>query len=368
MISNEVGVVDFPTLGDLADAWITQHCRVPDGFARGKPFEKTDWQFWCTANRYRIREDAEFVPPEQVGPDSPPVLNQAFVYRQTMVVGPQKTGKGPNSAADVAFEACGPSVFAGWAKRGDVYRCDRNGCPCGWYFEYEPGEPKGMRHPSPLIQLTATSEDQVDNIYRPLRAMISLGPLKELLAVREGFIRVLGLSGLDDLDRIDRVTSQARSKLGNPISDAEQDEVGLYTKTNGLIDVADTQRRGAAGMGGRTHATTNAWDPTMDSYAQRVYESGSDDIFVFYRNPDLEPSLRDTDGRPLSFHTKANRRRIFTWVYEGSWWVNLDSIEAEAAELMKTDPAQAERFFGNRLVQGGGAWLPEGLWASRVAA
>jgi hypothetical protein len=39
--------------------------------------------------------------------------------------------------------------------------------------------------------------------------------------------------------------------------------------------------------------------------------------------------------------------------------VNLDSIEAEAAELMETDPAQAERFFGNRAVAGHGSWLPE---------
>ena len=356
-------LVDFPTLGDLADAWITQHCRVPDGFTRGKPFRMADWQFWCTANRYRIREDAPFVPPEEVGPDNPPVLNQAFVYRQTLVVAPQKTGKGPWSAAQVAFEACGPSVFAGWAVAGDEYRCEDNGCSCGWVYAYLPGEAKGMRHPSPLIQITATSEDQADNIYRPLRAMIKLGPLNDLLAVREGFIRILGLSGDDDLDRIDVVTASANSRLGNPISDAEQDEVGLYTKQNRMINVAETQRRGAAGMGGRTHATTNAWDPAANSYAQQVFESGADDIFVFYRNPD--DALKHSDGRPLRYSVKADRQRIHRHVYEGSWWVNLDSIEAEAAELMKTDPAQAERFFGNRLVQGSGAFVPDGLWVQR---
>ena len=357
-------LVDFPTLGDLADAWITQHCRVPDGFTRGKPFQMADWQFWCTANRYRIREDAPFVPPEEVGPDNPPVLNQAFVYRQTLVVAPQKTGKGPWSAAQVAFEACGPSVFAGWAVEGDQYRCEDNGCSCGWVYDYLPGEAKGMRHPSPLIQITATSEDQADNIYRPLRAMIKLGPLKDLLAVREGFIRILGLSGDDDLDRIDVVTASANSRLGNPISDAEQDEVGLYTKQNKMINVAETQRRGAAGMGGRTHATSNAWDPAANSYAQQVFESGSADIFVFYRNPD--DVLRHSDGKPLRYSVKADRQRIHRHVYEGSWWVNLDSIEAEATELMKTDPAQAERFFGNRLVQGSGAFVPDGLWLERT--
>ncbi|MCM0622706.1 terminase [Nocardioides bruguierae] len=376
-------VVDFATLGDLADAWITRHCRVPDGFARGRPMKLADWQFWWCANRYRIREDAVFVDPavvadlleqialgdsdETITNDDVPLLNQAFQYRQTLVVAPQKTGKGPTSAAFVAFEACGPSVFAGWAQAGDVYVCSDHGCDCGWEYEYLPGEAKGMRHPSPLIQITATSEDQADNIYRPLRAMIKLGPLRHLLAVREGFIRILGLSDDDDLDRIDVVTASANSRLGNPISDAEQDEVGLYYRSNKMINVAETQRRGAAGMGGRTHATTNAWDPAMNSYAQQVYESGSDDIFVLYRNPDLEPSLCDADGRPISFKTKANRRRIFEWVYEGSWWVNLDSIEAEAAELMKKDPAQAERFFGNRLVQGTGSWLPLGLWAGAYA-
>ncbi len=358
-------LVDFPTLGDLADGWITQHCRVPDGFTRGKPLSMSDWQFWCTANRYRIRPDAVFVHPDDVGPDDPPVLNQAFVYRQTLVVAPQKTGKGPWSAAQVAFEACGPSVFAGWAVEGDVYRCADHGCPCGWEYAYLAGEPKGMRHPSPLIQITATSEDQADNIYRPLRAMIKLGPLRELLAVREGFIRILGLSGDDDLDRIDVVTASANSRLGNPISDAEQDEVGLYTKQNRMINVAETQRRGAAGMGGRTHATTNAWDPAANSYAQQVFESGSDDIFVFYRNPD--DVLRHHDGKPLRYTVKADRQKIHEYVYAGSWWVNLDSIEAEAAELMKTDPAQAERFFGNRLVQGSGAFIPDGLWLERTA-
>jgi hypothetical protein len=363
-------MVDFPTLGDLADGWITRHCRVPDGFTRGKPFEMADWQFWCTANRYRIRPESVFVHPDDVGPNDAALLNQAFFYRQTLVVAPQKTGKGPWSAGQVAFEACGPSVFAGWAAGGEVYSCAENGCSCGWEdsssrYVFEAGEPMGMRHPSPLIQITATSEDQADNIYRPLRAMIKLGPLKELLAVREGFIRILGLSGDDDLDRIDVVTASANSRLGNPISDAEHDEVGLYTKLNKMIAVAETQRRGAAGMGGRTHATTNCWDPSLNSYGQQVYESGSDDIFVFYRNPDLV--LKGKDGKPLNYRLKADRRKIHEYVYQGSWWVNLDSIEAEAAELIKTDPAQAERFFGNRVVSGSGSWFQIGEWDGRKA-
>lgn len=383
--------IDFPTLGDLAEAWILRHCRVPDGFARGRPMKLADWQFWVCANRYRVREDAVFVDPEvigelleriatasynehgelvdesgnligEIGNDDLPLLNQAFFYRRTLTVAPQKTGKGPMSASFVCFEACGPSVFAGWAEEGDIYLCSDHGCDCGWAYQYLPGEPMGMRHPSPLIQITAFSQEQADNIYRPLRGMVRLGPLRKLLAVREGFIRVLGMTDDDDLDRIDVVTASANSRLGNPISDAEQDEVGLWTLVNKMTGVADSQNRGAAGMGGRTHATTNAWDPATNSYAQQLYEAGDADVFVFYRDPDLEPSLQDADGVPLSFRVKKHRKRILAWVYEGSWWVNLDSIERECAALLKKDPAQAERFFGNRLVRGAGAWLPPNLW------
>jgi hypothetical protein len=345
MLSDRVGVVDFPTLGDLLDGWVRQHCRVPDRFERGKPFEKYDWQFWCTANFYRVREDAKWDP-------AAPPLNQAFMYRRALIVGPQKAGKGPDAAADCAAQAVGPTEFGGWARAGDAYDCAANGCGCGWGWDYEPGEPMGMRHPSPLIQLTATSQDQVDNVYRPLVSMIHLGPLKHLLKPRENFIRIVGNSDDPEMDRIDAVTSSAQSKLGNPISYAHQDESGIYTNTNKMRKVAETQRRGAAGMGGRTMEHTNPWDPAENSVAQTTFESQAPDIFKFYRQP----------PKQWSFHDKRERRKILAYVYEGSKHVNLDSIEAEAVELMATDPAQAERFFGNRLVQGHGAWLPDGLW------
>lgn len=343
-------IVDFPTLGDLLDQWIEQHCTVPQGFDRGKPLHQADWQFWCTANHYRVRREAEWRPER-------PLLNQAFYYRRSQVVAPQKTGKGPWSAAVTAAEAVGPVIFGGWAGKGDGYACSDHGCRCGWEYDYLPGEPMGIRHPSPLIQLMATSEDQVDNVLKPLKAFIKTGPLGDLMMIREDFIRIVGLSGDDEADRIDAVTSNAKSRLGNPISFAVQDESGLYTKQNKLLDVAQTQRRGAAGMGGRTLETTNAWDPAEDSTAQRTYESLRPDIFKFFRQPPAH----------LSYRNRRERRQIHRYVYAGSPWVDLDSIEGEAAELMEKDPSQAERFFGNRLVSHSGTWLSQELWEGAYA-
>lgn len=336
-------VVDFPTLYIAVD-WIEAHCVVPDGFRRGAAFEMYDWQAWCTLNHYRVKPTAQWMP------DSP-VLGPAFYYRRSLVIAPQKCGKGPWSATGIALEGAGPALFAGWAGNDDGYACADHGCGCGWEYAYAPGEAMGMRWPTPLIQITAFAEDQTDNIYRPLQSMIRQGPLGDLMRVGEKFIRI------GDEGRIDVVTSSAQSRLGNPITYAAQDETGIWTASNKMITVADTQRRGVAGMGGRSQETTNCYDPSERSQAQRTHTSKSRDIFRFHRLP---PAA-------LRYEVKAERRKIHAYVYAGSTHVDLNSIEGEAAELIQEDPAQAERFFGNRFAAGKGTWCSAAQWELRKA-
>jgi hypothetical protein len=343
MVSEADGwTVDFPTLW-VVPSWVEQHCIIPDGFHKGRRFVHADWQLWCTVNHYRVKPTAGWVPEQ-------PVLGPAFHFRRSQVVAPQKAGKGPWSATIVCVEGVGPALFAGWAGKDEGYVCAEHGCSCGWEYAYEPGEPKGMPWPTPLIQLTATSEDQVDNVYRPLKAMIRGGPLAERMLIREDFVR------LPNDGEIAVVTSSALSRLGNPVTFVLHDESGLYTRSNKLLGVAETQRRGVAGMGGRSLETTNCWDPSEASYAQQTFEAQAQDIFRYYRKPPAD----------LSYRNRKERRHIHQFVYDGSWWVDLGSIEAEAAELIEHDPGQAERFFGNRIVPGTGTWLPDGLWDSSV--
>lgn len=343
----ETRVVDFPALFVAID-WVEQHCVIPDGFRRGEPFELIGWQSWCLVNFYRVRPDAVWVPND-------PILAPAFHYRRGQVVLPQKAGKGPYTAAHVCLEAVGPALFAGWAVGGETYDCRDHGCGCGWEYEYEPGEAMGMPWPTPLIQITAFSEEQTDNVYGALRPMIQLGPLAELIPkTGEEFIR------LPNGGRIDTVTASAQSRLGQRVTFVPQDEVGIWTETNKMVRVAETQRRGLAGMGGRAEETTNAWDPTENSVAQRTAESQRPDIFRHH--PQAPAGLSYTD--------KRERRRIHRVVYEESLkerggHIDLDSIEAEAAELLELDPGQAERFFGNRCKSGLGSWLKDGLWDGR---
>jgi hypothetical protein len=332
-------VVNFPTLWVVPD-WIEAHCPIPDGRWQGGELELYRWQLWCTVNHYRVK------PTATVGQLAP-----AFFYRRSQVVAPQKTGKGPWSATIVCNEAVGPAVFNGWAGEDDGYVCAEHGCGCGWEYAYQAGEPMGVPWATPLIQLLATSEDQVDNVYRPLQSMIRIGPLGDQLRVGESFVRVGSAGG-----RIDVVTSSAQSRLGNPINFALQDESGLYTATNKMIRTAETQRRGLAGMGGRSMETTNPPDPSEDTTAKRTMDSLRPDIFKYF------PQAPKT----LSYANKRERRKIHQIVYSGSDHVDLDAIEAEASELMEKDASQAERFFGNRMVSGSATWLELAKWEQRA--
>lgn len=332
----------------IALDWIERHCVIPDGFRRGAPFLLYRMQGEYVQHFYLVRPDAEWIP-------SSPILGPAFVYRRGLLVGPQKVGKDPLMAAQICLEGVGPSLFAGWAARDEGYSCADHGCTCGWEYAYEIGEPKGMRWPTPLIQITAFSEEATENTYDVLRPMIELGPLSDLIPhTGEAFIRLPGGG------RIDTVTSSNQSRLGQRITHASQNELGIWTRLNKMEKVADTQYRNLAGIGGRASGTTNAWDPAEHSVAQREYESAATDVYRQFTPP----------PKHLSFADKRERRKILRLVYpddtrrdgEPPGHVDLDAIEAEAADLMAKDPQQARRFFGNEVVAGAGHAIEPSEW------
>lgn len=315
---------EFPTLGWLVGEWIEQFCVIPDGDRAGLPYGLTDEMWRFLAWHYRLRPEA------QVGQLAP-----AFAYRRSQLVRPQKWGKGPFSAAMICAEAVGPVLFAGWDAGG---------------------QPVGRPWATPLIQVTANSEDQTANVYAALQPMIELGPLGDVIT-DTGDTRI----NLPGGGRIDPVTSRARSRLGQRVTFCVQDETGLWTQPSGMLAVAETQRRGLAGMGGRSVETTNSWDPSEDSVAQRTAESHAKDIYRDHRQADPH----------LDYSLKTDRRKIHRAVYGDSarrpgGWVDLDAIEAEAAELRERDQAQAERFFGNRIVAGTGSWMEQHVWDALV--
>ncbi len=314
---------EFPTLGWQVGEWIEGHCVIPDGDRLGHPYLLTDEMWTFLAWHYRLKPDA-----------TEDGWASAWEYRRSQLVRPQKWGKGPLTAAMICAEAVGPVRFAGWDAAG---------------------EPLGREWATPWIQVTATSEDQTDNVYRALRPMIDEGPLADWIPdTGETRINVPG-GGL-----IEPVTSSKNARLGQRITFAVQDETHCWTESNGGWSIAATQRRNLSGTGGRAVETTNAWDPSEQSVAQRTQESPVKDVHRDHRMPP-----------PASLKNKAERRRSLRIAYGDSakrpgGWVDLDRIDGELQEIAETDPAQAERFYLNRIVAGTGAWLDRDRWDQRA--
>lgn len=311
---------DFPTLGYGVADWIEANCVIPDGDRIGQPFILTDEMLRFLYWYYRITPQGRWV-----------------YLRGGQLVRPQKWGKGPFSASMVCCEgaADGPVIFDGWNAAGD---------------------PVGRPWSTPHIQITAVSEDQTDNVWRALQPMIELGALKaDIPDTGQTRINLPG-GGL-----IEPVTASARSRLGQRITFALEDETHSWLPNNGGQKLADTQRRNLAGMGGRFLETTNAWDPAELSVAQRTNEKP---IGVYVDNA-LPPAG--------SVRNKRERRRVMTAVYADSLksrggWVDLDRIDLEVEALLEHDPAQGERFFLNRIHAGEGTAFDAEKWAARCDA
>jgi len=169
---------------------------LPDGFGRGEPFRLYDGQLLYLASFYTVRGDVEFDARN-------PILGPAFRYSRGLMVGPQKQGKSPASAAHICLEGVGPSLFAGWAGKDDGYACIEHGCGCGWEYEYLKGEAMGAPRRKSMLGLLAFAESQTANVYEPLQTMIASGPLQEFVKVREGYI------GLPNRGKIVPLTSKS---------------------------------------------------------------------------------------------------------------------------------------------------------------
>jgi len=332
------------TLGFLWMWWIEQHCVVPDADLAGEPFEPTvDHRVWL-ANWGEVRSGAK-----------PGELNQAFRYRTGAWVAAQKVGKSPGVAAETCLEFVGPALFAGLASEGDYYACSEQitPCPCGGVYLYELGEPMGRPWATPRIQLAAVVEDQVENTWGALIPMIDNGPLANVIPkTGEAFIRH---PNRNRDSRVEIVTSKADGKLGARISSGRCDETGLWNESNSMKKFIRTIMRGAAGMGGRVAQSSNPYDPSENSVLQDTMGSKRPDVLKHHFPPPAH----------LDFKLKADRKQIFLWNYSSSPWVDQRSIEAESVALAETNPAEAERFFGNRIVAGAGAWMDMGKWSAR---
>lgn len=303
---------EFPTLGYLVGDWIEATCVIPDGVDQGRPYLLTDemWRFllWY----YRLHPGAVF---DRYRPSRP------FAYRGGQLMRPQKWGKGPFAAGICLAEAFGPVQFAGWDADG---------------------EPVGREHPTPWVQLVANSEEQTDNTWLALYEMATRGGVADIPGVDIGKEDINLPSG----GKVEAMSASGRARLGTRLSFGLFDETGLMTETTGGVHLVKTMKRNIAGMSGRWLETTNAYDPSENSVAQRTQDAVEKDtkakrlvtVLVDYRRPRRVPDLDDTEAMLAELR----------YLYEASWWVDVERILADCRdESVCPVLADAYRFFLN---------------------
>jgi hypothetical protein len=314
---------EFPTLGYLVGEWIEANCVIPDGNLQGEPYQLTDEMWLFLFRYYRLKPDAKF---DEQRP------SKAFANRGGMLMRPQKWGKGPFAAAICLAEAFGPVRFAGWD---------------------EAGEPMGMALPTPWIQIVATSEEQTDNTWLALYEMARRGPIADLPGVDIGVQDINLPSG----GKIEPKTSSGRARLGARLTFAIFDETHLFIESNGGVLLASTMKRNIGGMGGRWLETTNAYDPSEKSVAQRTHEASMPDVVVDYRPAPRHPHQDDDD----------DCLALLEHVYGDSWWVDKERVLTDARDPNVCPTwADALRFFFNLIVVGVSDVVDPVVWDSRA--
>lgn len=310
---------EFPTLGWLVGEWIEENLIIPDGPQRGTPYLLTREMWHHLLHVYRLKARAK------VHPKYPRPVD-GFVYYGSQLRRPQKWGKDPLNAARAIAHALGPVQFDGW---------DAN------------GEPVGRPVDTPWCQIAATSEDQTDNTFKPVRRMLSEGPLADTPGLDVGETRIKLPNG-DGW--IEPVTAASRSRLGNPITFASFTESHLMCKRDGGLEMTRAMKRNLAGMGGSWAEVTNAYDPSEDSAAQLTAQSKAPGIYLDHRAADL-PRLT---GEEFSDDKLVLERIVVKYgdsCRKAGGWVDERALLATIRDA-STGESEARRYFLDEVTVG----------------
>lgn len=291
---------EFPSLGWGLVDWMEAHLRVPAGDRIGEPLRLTDEQVTFVVRAHRID----------------PVSGR-MVFRRAVLRRAKGWGKSPIMGGLALGHLVGPCRFDGW---------DAN------------GEPVGVPHPSPLVQVAATAKDQTDNTWSPIMQMVAESEA-DSLGLDMGLTRIFvkGRPG-----KMEPVTAEAPSKEGAPVTFSLLDETHLLTPTNGGVKLAATLRRNVAKNNGFSVETTNAHRPGVGSVAEMSFEAAQRGTAGLLYDSLEAPEIED-------FEDRAALLAALRVAYGDSFWVDLERLADEFTDPA-TDPADARRFYLNQLV------------------
>lgn len=288
------------TLGWQIADWAETYLRVPGGRDYGKPMVLSGWQLRTIADWYAI------------GPD------RRWLYRRGQLRLAKGTGKSPFGAVVALAELCGPVELDGFDAHGD---------------------PVGRPRNAPLVQIAAVSQEQGENTYGALYAMLSESPLLDDAGIDLGVTRTV-LRGRPG--RIETVSASAGSREGQPITACIVDEPHLWTRSNGGRRLYATLRRNATKMSARVLGTTNAWVPGDESVAEQTERAAATTPGILIVGGQYEATVDDV--------TDVDQLRVgLQLAYRDAPWVDVERVLADCLDPDIT-PEDIHRFMLNHPV------------------
>lgn len=242
----------------------------------------------------------------------------ARLVRRAALRRPKGAGKSPEGAWCAFAELVLSTQFDGW----------------------DHGQPVGVPHPDPWVQLAAVSEDQTDNVMVWLFDTLAGRPdtvERHGLDVGRSRIYLHGRPG-----RLEPVTAAAGSREGQRITFSVLDQTESWTKENGGRRLADTLRRNAAKMSGWTLELQNApllGDGSVADLTAKAAEKTTAGVMFDTREP--------VNAAQLDLADAAGLRAALEYSYgESAAWVDLNRLVEEIQDP-DTDPSDARRYYLN---------------------
>jgi hypothetical protein len=315
----------FPdlTLGFWIARWIETELRQPNGKRARKPFELTKRQLRFLVWWYAVNEDGEW-------------LYQHGTRRLA-----KGSGKSPFAAVVAHAEFCGP------VRLKDFDASLPGGCV-------------GQAMDMPLVQIAATAESQTANTMRMVRAFAPKGSAYcERYKLDPGKTRYYK----QPEGTLEVITASFTAAEGAESSFVVADETEHWTATNQGTQLAATLHDNLAKSGSRLLETSNAWQPGVDSVAEKTWEAWlaqeegrtRGDGAILY---DAVIAPYDTD---LADETSLEAALRF--VYDDCWWQDVRPI-IKRIWSPTSAPDESRRKYLNQPTAGEDAWTTPAAWAA----
>lgn len=321
-----VSLANFPldgsvkTLGWQVVAWVEEMLRQPDGDDAGAPFRLTPEQLNFVLWFYAVDERGR------------------FRYRRAVLRRSKGWGKSPFLGALCLVELCGPVRFGGWDASG---------------------EPVGVPHPMPWINLAGVSETQTQNTMSVVLSMLENAPAVEDYGLDIGLTRIFAPGG----GRLTPITASSSTQEGARPSFAVMDETHHWTESNGGWKLARVIRRNLAKSrdgSARSIETTNAHAPGEDSVAESSYMDHLAITEGRTRSNGLLYDSREAPGH-VDLADPDLLLEGLAAAYGDASWVDLERIREEVYDP-STPPEESRRFYLNQIVAAADSWVSPAEW------